>query len=606
MTGQKRPKMQSKWNSRTAAWLVAFLLSPFLPVTAALLPETAFQSTPIYDTSGQFVLIEALNTKDGVAYVGHGTNVVSVNLDTFATSTVGVVPPNATFAYLVWRSNHLHAAYGTSFNPPFSGRHGEINSGAFVQYGSQDGIYDAAVNGDGSMYIIANPGGAGSKVFRFDPVSTTMVEIVHVGGYSGPIAFDSSNRLYVGEQSFGNEKILRFTPSQLLVGNLNAADGEIIVPVGATYMCLDENDRLYVTSGYGNELSVYDVENKVKIRTVAVDAFTGYGIGRIAWDRREKVLVTVHSNYGSLDSTLNLLSFADSDQGVAGTSAVIRGWIANYQQFIQPNTNSGGYACDNDAKPSSVGAAVVGPPTNYDPEIFPFGHILSLGEGGSIILEFDDVMENKPGTDFVVFENGFYFGGTFAELAYVEVATTTNAWARFPVTAFITNTLGAYEVMDVTKVDGVAGKHTMEYGTPFDLEWLKNDTNVLSGAVKLDQIAYIRIVDIIGDGGSLDQFGRPIYDPFGAGPFSTDGFDLRGIGVMNLAGVKMIPEEGDIYLHWYGYQGREYHLEQSVDGAAWQELPGVMSGTGGYHRVAVPAGAVAGMVRISQRIEVSP
>jgi len=598
--------MQYNKYSRIAGCFVSSLLLPFISLNASLLPDTGFSGVSIYDTSGQFVLIEALDIKDGVAYAGHGTNVVSVNLATHAATSFGVIPPNATFAYLVWRSNQLHAAYGTSFSPPFSGRYGVMNSGTFVLHGSMDGIYDAAVNAEGTLFLMANPGGAGSKVFQFEPASTSLVEIIHVGGFSGPIAFDSSNRLYVGEQSFGNEKILRFTPSQLLAGSLTAADGELIVPLGATYMCLDENDRLYVTSGYGNELAIYDVENKHKVRTVAVDAVTGYGIGRIAWDNKEKVLVIIHSNFVSFDSTLNLLSFADSDLGVAGTSAVFQGWIANYQQFNRPDTNSGGYARDNNANPSTVGAAVTGRPVDFDPEVFPFGHILSLGEGGSIILEFDDVMEDKPGTDFVIFENGFYFGGTFAELAYVEVATTTNAWARFPVTTFITNALGAYEVMDVTKVDGVAGKHTMEYGTPFNLEWLKNDTNVLSGAVNLDQIAYIRIVDIIGNGGSVDQFGHPIYDPFGAGPLATDGFDLRGIGVVNLAGVSMIPEAGELYLHWYGYQGRDYHLEQSGDGFTWQDVPGVISGTGGYHRVAVPMDAGAGMFRISQQIELSP
>jgi len=598
--------MQHNTYSRLTRWLVSSFLLPFVSLHAALMPDTGFTGASVYDTVGQFVLMEALDIKEGVAYVGHGTNVVSVNLGTHTASSFGSIPPNATFAYLAWRSNHLHAAYGASFTPPFSGRHGEIGSGTFVLHGSMDGIYDAVVDSDDTLYIMANPGGLGSKVFRFDPVATSLVEIIHVGGYSGPIAMDSSNRLYVGEQSFGNAKILRFTPSQLLAGNLTAADGELIVPVGATYMCLDENDRLYATLDYGNELSVYDVENKYKIRTMAIDDSSGYGIGRIAWDHREKALVTIHSDFGVFASTLNLLSFSDSDQGVVGTSAVFMGWVANYQQFNRPNTNSGGYARNNAGNPSSVGHAVVGQPTTFDPDVFPFGHILSLGEGGSIILEFDDVIKDGPGTDFVIFENGFYAAGTFSEWAFVEVATTTNAWARFPVTSFITNAIDAYEPMDVTKVDGVAGKHAMEYGTPFNLEWLKNDAQVLSGAVNLDQIAYIRIVDIIGNGSSVDQFGHPLFDPFGAAPLSTDGFDLRGVGVVNLVGVKMIPDAGALYMQWFGYQGREYHVERSGDGYIWQDVPGVVTGTGGYHRVALPNDTDADMFRVSQRVIVTP
>jgi len=602
MKGQKRSKMQYSTYSRLAGCLVASVLLSFAPINAALLPDTGFNGVSVYDTAGQFVLMEALDIKDGVAYVGHGTNVVSVNLSTHAATSFGTIPPNATFAYLAWRSNHLHAAYGVSFFPSILSRHGVVDSGVFVQHGSMDGIYDAAVNASGELYIMANPGGLGSKVFRFEPATTSLLEVIHVGGYSGPIAFDSSNRLYVGEQSYGNEKILRFTPAQLLDGSLTAANGEVIVSVGATYMCLDENDRLYVITGYGIELSIYDVENKYKVRTVA----TGTGIGRIAWDRQEKVLVVVYSDYISYDSTLNLLSYSDSDQGVSGTSTVFMGWVANYQQFKRPNTNSGGYARNHAGNPSSVGDAVIGHPVTFDPEVFPFGHILSLGEGGSIILEFNDVIQDGPGPDFAIFENGFYASGTFSEWAFVEVATTTNAWARFPVTTFLTNAIDAYEAMDVTRVDGVAGKHAMEFGTPFDLEWLKNNTNVLSGAVNLGQIAFIRIVDIIGNGSNVDQFGHPLFDPFGASPLSTDGFDLRGIGVLNQAGVKMIPDDGDLYMQWFGYQGRDYHLEYSDDGYNWQDVPGVLTGTGGYHRVVLPENAGVGLFRVSQQIIVTP
>ncbi len=572
---------------------------------ASILTDPAYGTKPIYDTLGTFTIMESLDVKNGKAYVNAGANIVSVNISNTTASIIGTLPSNVTVAYLKWRDNTLHAAYGTSFNFPFPGRHGVIESGAYVNYGSNDGIYDAAVTGDGTLYVIANPGAAGSKVFRFIPVSTSLVEVISVGGFSGPIAFDSYNNLYVGEQSFGDEKILRFTAAQLAGGGLTAADGETVIATGSTYICMDENDRLYVTSGYGNYLSVYDVVRKVLVRSVAVDSASGYGIGRMAWDRTNKKLITIHTDFNSYDSTLNAIGFSDMYEGVAGTSTVFQGWVAGYSSYNRPSTNSGGYARDNDGNPSSVRDAVVGAPASFDPDEFPVGHILSLGNGGSIVLEMDDAIVNKPGPDFAVFENGFEFNGIFAELAFVEVATTTNAWARFPVTSFSTNSLAAFATINATHVDGVAGKHALEYGTPFDLAWLINDTNVLSGAVNLQQITYVRIVDVEGGGVSVDQFGHAIYDSFAIGNASADGFDLRGVGVIHTAGASLEKNGNEMTLSWYGYSGRTYQ-PQSYNGNSWSNYDIPVAGTGGWHRVTLPTGNDTAMWRVEQTIVAAP
>ena len=548
--------------------------------------------------------MESFDVRDGVATVNAGTNIMAVTISNGATVAYGTLPPNATVAFLKWRDNNLHAAYGQSFSFPFPSRHGIIQAGSYVNYGGSDGIYDAATSSDGTLYIMANPGAAGSKVFRFVPATTSLVEVANIGGFSGPIAMDSSNNLYVGEQSFGNEKILRFTSGQLAVGGLTAADGETIATTGSTYICLDENDRLYVTSGYGNFLTTYDVWTKLLIRSVAVDSAVGYGIGRMVWDRINKKLIAIHTEFGPYDSTLNAVGFSDFYEGVSGTSVVFQGWAAGYHAFVRPDTNSGGYARDNDGNPASVWNAVVGRPVEFDPEVFPLGHVLSLGNGGSIMLELDDVMVNKSGPDFAVFENGFEFNGIFAELAYVEVGTTTNAWARFPVTSFITNPLAAFGTLDATHVDGVAGKHTLEFGTPFDLDWLKNDTNVLSGAVNLNQIAYVRLIDVVG-GSSVDQFGKPIHDSYAIGNASADGFDLRGVGIIHLAGISMEPDENGASLEWYGYAGRQYQ-PQSSGGADWTNQGASIVGTGGWHRISLPTGNGTALWRVEQTISSEP
>jgi hypothetical protein len=80
--------------------------------------------------------------------------------------------------------------------------------------------------------------------------------------------------------------------------------------------------------------------------------------------------------------------------------------------------------------------------------------------------------------------------------------------------------------VDPTQVDGFAGKYRQGFGTPFDLDNLADDPNLDKNAVR-----YVRIVDIPGDGASLDTSGDPIYDPFP----TTDsaGFDLDGVAVLN-------------------------------------------------------------------------
>ncbi len=63
--------------------------------------------------------------------------------------------------------------------------------------------------------------------------------------------------------------------------------------------------------------------------------------------------------------------------------------------------------------------------------------VVSLGNGGSIVLAFDRPIVDGPGTDFVVFENPFFIGGTdrlFAELATVSVSDDGAHWHDYPCT----------------------------------------------------------------------------------------------------------------------------------------------------------------------------
>lgn len=150
--------------------------------------------------------------------------------------------------------------------------------------------------------------------------------------------------------------------------------------------------------------------------------------------------------------------------------------------------------------------------------------ITCLGDGGSITLSFAFALYDGPGADFAVFENGF--SDTFLELAFVEVSSNGVDFVRFAATSETTSPVGGFGSLDPTNLDGLAGKYRVGFGTPFDLADLADQAGYAS--LNLASIQYLRIVDIIGDGRSLDQFGQPIYDPYpGSG---SAGFDLEAVG----------------------------------------------------------------------------
>ncbi len=191
---------------------------------------------------------------------------------------------------------------------------------------------------------------------------------------------------------------------------------------------------------------------------------------------------------------------------------------------------------------------------------------------GFLTVTFPTGIRNGSGADFAVFENGFTYGspnGLFMELAYVEVSSNGTDFVRFP--SISTNTApvqgsGAFAGYDTSNVYNLAGKHAGGYGTPFNLADLLSDASVLSGAVDLSSIQYVKLVDIPGNGSFLDSQGHPILDNWMT--TGTGGFDFRlpvgqGVGVINV-----VPEPGSLILLASGvaaalivcFRRRRFHL----------------------------------------------
>jgi hypothetical protein len=165
--------------------------------------------------------------------------------------------------------------------------------------------------------------------------------------------------------------------------------------------------------------------------------------------------------------------------------------------------------------------------------------VVSLGDGGYAILTFPSAIKNGTGFDFAVFENSF--DDTFLELAFVEVSSDGINFFRFAATSNTqyTTQIGTFdELGDATKLNNLAGKYRVNYGTPFDLDELKTIPGL-----DVNAITHVKIIDVVGDinapYATYDQNNSPINDPWPTA-FASGGFDLDAVGVIhaNSLGIK--------------------------------------------------------------------
>jgi len=185
----------------------------------------------------------------------------------------------------------------------------------------------------------------------------------------------------------------------------------------------------------------------------------------------------------------------------------------------------------------------LGPVTGTDPF-----DVVSLGDGGTITLQFDSGIGDGPGDDLAVFENGFYGpDGLFAELAFVEVSSNGVDFARFPSITLQRDPVPAFGTLDPSDLHDFAGDQPIGLGTGFDLAELADDPLVTQGRVDLQHIAYVRVVDVIGNGSTFDSQNDPVYDPYPT-PFAQGGFDLQGVGV-----IHPMPEPDEMALLGTGF-----------------------------------------------------
>jgi hypothetical protein len=232
--------------------------------------------------------------------------------------------------------------------------------------------------------------------------------------------------------------------------------------------------------------------------------FANYSLSQYAPQVGNVGSTAIHKD-SSIISTFNNYYFQN------GNNKLIRGW--------------------QNIADTSFGKASVGSIDSIG--IPPF--LLSLGDGGSATFELVFSVIDGPGPDFVVFENGFSFSkdSFFLELAFVEVSYDGKKYVRFPSfsqTDTVTQ-VGAFGSLKAHQIHNLAGKYTAPYGVPFDLSEIRDSLDGHS------TVNFIRIVDVVGSTdpkyGSRDSRGQTINDPWPT-PFPSSGFDLSGIGFVNL------------------------------------------------------------------------
>jgi hypothetical protein len=255
---------------------------------------------------------------------------------------------------------------------------------------------------------------------------------------------------------------------------------------------------------------------------------------------------------------------SDSD---AVVNPIFRGWATSYKDYLPSDTQWSG----NWNNPGKA----LGPVTGQLNDIVSLGDLddTEIADGckpGRITLVFGNPhkvndsnhIRNVKGYDFVIFENGFISGSydtsggpvtgqMFADLGYVEVSSDGNNFVRFPSVSLTSEQVDPYGTIDISNIYNLGGKHPNSYGicvgTPFDLSEIANEPNVVNGLVDINNICYVRIVDIPGSGDFYDNavkqidadswpnwqhysHNHPIYDAWPT--WGSGGFDLEAIGVL--------------------------------------------------------------------------
>lgn len=295
---------------------LAVTASTTLSLSAALDVAPGYHARTIYASApGQ--LISSLEGAAAGVLIVDSSHVVSVSAEVASFSPdvplvhvfPGSVPAGTDYSTLNLYGGKAFVGRGLSFSSPYPHALGVLHDGLYEEITTLDGLYDSATDADGlGIGLVANPGFAGSQLFRFQPTNNMLYSVGTMGGYSGGIAFEPaiSGSLFYADQSLS--RILRFSRSEVVAGGLTPADADVVVSnIGASYLSFDARNRLLAVTDYGNALRAYDPLTGRLQETVATDGIGGYGIGKVQGDVGKRRIALVFSDFGTYSSRIVLL-----------------------------------------------------------------------------------------------------------------------------------------------------------------------------------------------------------------------------------------------------------------------------------------------------------
>lgn len=297
----------------------ALVISLVLPATAVPPPSATLKVAPGYRVrtvfdAGAFKVAGglALDVNGAAMFCGSGTNIFSWPFP----FTNGFVPhatmsQNTDIAAMAAVNGEVFASLGSSFSFPFPHSFARISGGVQSNLFAMDGLYDIAADEAGRMFLVGNPGGAGTVLYSYDAVNG-LTTFVTNGGYSGGVAVRSFDGLYFADQNSG--AILKFPETNSLAFATNFPGSQldtnpVVVAenVWGGYLTFDPRDRLLATTGYGNSLAAFDPWSGGQLETVAWDSATNYGIGMISQNLYTREIVVLHTDWSAFRSKIYAL-----------------------------------------------------------------------------------------------------------------------------------------------------------------------------------------------------------------------------------------------------------------------------------------------------------
>ncbi|MEO6738909.1 MAG: PEP-CTERM sorting domain-containing protein [Chthoniobacteraceae bacterium] len=233
------------------------IAAAFAAATSALFaqsfaPSAGYSSVKLFDSpAGQTISGLEFDSAGNAYYlVGNGTSLpthleVRSSADNYATPTVLFDYGAAKFGSFV-RLQAGKLYFGESTNGTIRVR--DLSLGTTSLLATIANNYDLDFGG-GVGWLSANPGFVGNRLFKLDLSTGATTQVLNSSDFSGPVAVDSSGRLYYGATAFGaGGNVYRYSSAEANAGGLTLDAGHVWSPNSDNaYFDLDASAGLYQT-----------------------------------------------------------------------------------------------------------------------------------------------------------------------------------------------------------------------------------------------------------------------------------------------------------------------------------------------------------------------